>query len=66
MAKDITLKNKNGETRYPKSVTALIYENGTGKTLQTIIDEMRQVDTATDTRTQHFKADVNNLEPLKN
>jgi len=66
MAKDITLKTRNGETRYPKSVTALIYENGTGKTLQTIIDEMRQVDSATDTRTQHFKADVNNLDTLKN
>ena len=66
MAKDITLKTRNGETRYPKSVTALIYENGTGKTLQTIIEEMRQVDSATDTRTQHFKADVNNLDTLKN
>jgi len=66
MAKDITLKTRNGETRYPKSVTALIYENGTGKTLQTIIDEMRQVDADTNTRTQHFKADVNNLDTLKN
>lgn len=66
MAKDITLKTRNGETRYPKSVTALIFENATGKTLQTIIDEMRQVDSATDTRTQHFKADVNNLDTLKN
>lgn len=66
MAKDITLKTRNGETRYPKSVTALIFENATGKTLQTIIDEMRQVDAATNTRTQHFKADVNNLDTLKN
>lgn len=66
MAKDITLKTRNGETRYPKTVTALVYENGTGKTLQTIIDEMRQVDSDTNTRTQHFKADVNNLDTLKN
>ena len=66
MAKDITLKTRNGETRYPKTVTDLIFENATGKTLQTIIEEMRQVDADTNTRTQHFKADVNNLDTLKN
>lgn len=64
MAKDITLKNKNGETRYPKSVTDLIFENGTGKTLQTIITELRTADTETNTRTRMFKADVTNLDTL--
>lgn len=64
MAKDITLKTRNGETRYPKSVTDLIFENGTGKTLQTIITELRQVDSDTDTRTRMFKADVTNLDTL--
>ena len=44
MAKDITLKSPNGEEiYYPKTVTDLVFDNNTGKTLKEKLDNIKSV-----------------------